>query len=268
MTNILGIDIGGTGIKGALVNLERGELSSDRIRILTPKKSTPKNCADVVAKMVHKFRKKLDPHAPIGITIPGPIVQGVITYMANLDKSWVGTNVDELFTERIGRPVHLCNDADAAGFAEARYGSARGVKGTVILTTLGTGIGTALIHDGQLLPNTEFGHLEIDGHDAETRAASSYKTKKKLSYKEWSKNLQRYYDEIEKLLSPDLIVVGGGISKNADKFLPLLKLRPKIVAAKLENQAGIIGAAALAAERTPGYSHRQLTRVEFYDSAE
>ena len=268
MTEILGIDIGGTGIKGALVDLDRGELTSERIRILTPKNSTPKNCADVVAKMVHKFRKSLDPEAPIGIAIPGPIVHGTVMFMANLHKSWVGTNADDLFSKKLKRPVYLCNDADAAGFAEARYGAAKGVNDLVIVTTLGTGIGSAIIYKGHLIPNTELGHLEIDGHDAETRASSGYKTKKKLSYKEWSKCLQRYYDELEKLFSPDLIVVGGGISKQANKFLPLLKLRPRIVAAKLENQAGIVGAAALAAERMPGYSLPSMTNNEWYNSAD
>ena len=261
-----GIDIGGSGVKGALVALDTGQFVGERVRIQTPRPSTPEAVAQVCRQIIDRLGVGSD--VPVGITFPAPIVHGTVRFMANLDKSWEGINVDELMTRLLGRRSYALNDADAAGLAEIAYGAAQGMAGTVIVTTLGTGIGSAVIVDGTLVPNTELGHLEIDGHDAETRASSGYKTKKKLSYKEWSKCLQRYYDELEKLFSPDLIVVGGGISKQADKFLPLLKLRPRIVAAKLENQAGIVGAAALAAERMPGYSLPSMTNNEWYNSAD
>jgi polyphosphate glucokinase len=167
---------------------------------------------------------------------------------ANIDPSWVDTDVDALFTERLGRPVHVVNDADAAGVAEAKFGVAKDVAGLVILTTLGTGIGSAFLLDGKLMPNSELGHLEIDGEDAEHRAAQSAKQREQLSYPQWAQRLQRYYSHVERLFWPDLFVVGGGISKSADKFLPLLDLHTPIVPAKLLNSAGIVGAAWLAQE--------------------
>jgi polyphosphate glucokinase len=165
-----------------------------------------------------------------------------------VDKSWIGTDVDKLFTAELGRPVHVVNDADAAGVAEARYGAAKGVMGVVIMATLGTGIGTALLLDGQLVPNTELGHLEIDGHDAETRAADSARERDDLSWEKWARRLQRYFEVVEALFTPDLFVVGGGVSKKSEKYLPLLSLRTPIVPAQLLNAAGIVGAAVLASE--------------------
>lgn len=250
---ILGIDIGGSGIKGAPVDLTTGELVAERLRIPTPKKSTPQACADVVAKIVEHFADQIGP-GPIGITVPAPVVHGVVTMMANLDRSWVGVNVDDLFSQRLGHPVVLVNDADAAGLAEVLYGAARGNPGLVIVTTLGTGIGSAIINNGVLLPNTELGHLEIEGFDAETRASANAKAREKLSFKRWAKRLETYYSTVEKLFWPDLFVVGGGVSKSHDKFLPLLKLRTPIVPAQLFNQAGIVGAAAVAAQLTGGLS--------------
>jgi len=187
------------------------------------------------------------PDVPVGITIPAPIVRGTVVFMANLDKSWKGVNVDELMTRVLERPSHALNDADAAGLAEVVYGAAKGVPGTIIVTTLGTGIGSAVIVDGTLVPNTELGHLEIDGHDAESRASSHQREIHDMSWKKWAKRLQRYYGHVEMLFSPDLFVVGGGVSRKHEKFLPLLDLRTPIVPARLLNTAGIVGAAYEAA---------------------
>ncbi|GAA1080173.1 polyphosphate--glucose phosphotransferase [Nocardiopsis composta] len=248
----LGIDIGGSGIKGAPVDLGTGAFTTDRVKIHTPHPSTPKAVAQVVAGIAERIGAHAGEGAPIGVTFPGVVRGGVVGTAANVDGSWVGTDVEKLCEAVTGRPVAAVNDADAAAVAEHRYGAARGVRGVVLLTTLGTGIGTALITDGHLVPNTEFGHLEIDGHDAETRASSAAKEREGLSYEEWAtERLQRYYDEVEKLLSPDLIVVGGGVSRKADKFLPRVRTRAEIVPARLRNSAGIVGAALLAAERFP-----------------
>jgi polyphosphate glucokinase len=245
--SVLGIDIGGSGVKGAPVDLGSGELTADRVRIDTPKPATPEAVGDVVEEIAEKFSDQIG-SSPIGIAIPAVVQNGVARSAANIDPSWVDVDVDALYTERLGRPVHVVNDADAAGVAEGTYGAAKGVGGVVILTTLGTGIGSAFLLDGKLMPNSELGHLELDGFDAEKRAAQSAKEREDLSYDEWAKRLQRYYSHVEALFWPDLFVVGGGISKQADKFLPLLDLRTPIVAAKLRNSAGIVGAASLAYE--------------------
>ena len=240
-----GIDIGGSGIKGAPVDLSTGKLTTKRVRIPTPKKSTPAAVAAVVAELVDGF--DLDPALPLGLTFPAPIKHGVVPFIANLDQSWQGVDVPKLMSETIGRSVIGVNDADAAGYAEVRYGAAKDVEGVVLVLTLGTGIGSALIVDGILVPNTELGHLEIDGFNAESRAASSIKDREDLSWKEWSARLQRYFETVEMLFSPDLIVVGGGVSRDADKFLPLLEVGVPVLPAALRNTAGIVGAAALAA---------------------
>jgi polyphosphate glucokinase len=242
-----GIDIGGSGIKGAPVDLEGGHFAAERLRIPTPSPSTPGAVADVVAQVVESFDDETG-DAAIGVTFPAIIQHGVAKSAANVDQSWIGTDIDALFTARLGREVHVVNDADAAGVAEARFGAARGVKGVVIVVTLGTGIGSALLLNGLLVPNTELGHLEIDGHDAESRAADSIREKEDLSWEKWAHRLQTYFNTVEKLFSPDLIVVGGGVSKKSAKFLPLLDLRADIVPAQLLNDAGIIGAAVLASE--------------------
>ncbi len=242
----LGIDIGGSGIKGAPVNLDKGTFAEDRLRIATPEEATPEAVCDVVAQIADHFSVEKD--VPLGITLPTVVTHGVVQSAANIDKAWIGVDGDALFQKRLGRPVHLVNDADAAGVAERYYGAAKGRKGLVLLTTLGTGIGTALIIDGRLVPNSELGHLELDGHDAESRAAESVRDREGLDTEQWAERLQRYYSHLESLLWPDLIVVGGGVSKQADTFLPLLDLRTEIVPAKLRNKAGIIGAARLAAQ--------------------
>ncbi len=243
----LGIDVGGSGIKGAPVDLRSGELSQERFRIDTPARSTPEAVSDVIKLVVDHFDDVRDT-SPIGVTVPGVVTRGVVRTAANIHKSWIDTDIEALLEKRLGHVVVVVNDADAAGVGELHFGAARGQDGLVIVTTLGTGIGTAVIYDGVLVPNSELGHLEIDGYDAETRAASSIKTRENLSYPEWAKRLQRYFSHLENLLWPDLFVVGGGVSRKSEKFLPLLDLRTPIVPAQLKNTAGIIGAAVLAAQ--------------------
>lgn len=243
----IGVDVGGSGIKGAPVDVSTGELVADRLRIETPQPATPEAVADVVRTVV----AHAGPHLrgrPVGITVPGPVTHGVVRAAANIDPSWVGTDAERLFSERLGAPVHVVNDADAAGVAEARFGAAREVRGLVLLTTLGTGIGSALLLDGHLVPNSELGHLQIDGRDAESHASAGAREDEDLDWPEWASRLQRYYSVVEDLLWPELIVVGGGVSKHAERFLPLLHLRAPVVAARLRNHAGIVGAAVLAAE--------------------
>ncbi|MCL3860691.1 polyphosphate--glucose phosphotransferase [Actinotalea sp. K2] len=247
-TRAFGIDIGGSGIKGAPVDLVVGELSADRVRIPTPSPSTPAAVAATVAELVDSFDLPHD--LPIGVTFPAVIQHGVARSAANVDDSWIGTDVTEVVASATGRVVHAYNDADAAGYAETLYGAARGHSGVVLVVTLGTGIGSALVVDGTLVPNTELGHLEIDGHDAESRAADSARERDDLDWAQWAKRLQRYFRVVEDLLWPDLIVVGGGVSKKHQNFLPLLDLRTPIVPAELRNAAGIVGAAALAARGT------------------
>lgn len=245
-----GIDVGGSGIKGALVDLGTGRFIGERVRIPTPQPATPDAVAQVCAQIVHELG--VGPDVPVGITFPAPIVEGTALFIANLDPSWAGTDVDALMSRHLGRASVAINDADAAGVAEVVYGAARGKRGTVIITTLGTGIGSAVVVDGHLVPNTELGHLEIDGHDAESRASSAQKTLHEWSWKKWAKRLQRYYSHVEMLFSPALFVVGGGVSKKHEKFLPLLDLRTPIVPAALLNTAGIVGAAWEAARRSQG----------------
>jgi polyphosphate glucokinase len=242
-----GVDFGGSGIKGAPVDLGSGEFAADRTRIETPAGGRPQDVADVVAELVEKGAAE---GAAIGITVPGVVVRGVVKTAANIDPSWIYTDAVTMFRDKLRRDVVVVNDADAAGLAEVRYGAARDETGLVVVTTLGTGIGSALVYDGVLVPNSELGHLEIDGKDAETVAANSVREKKDLSWKEWAQRLTTYYRTVEKLLSPDLFVVGGGVSKHADKFLPLLEIETRIVPATLRNTAGIVGAAVLAAEST------------------
>jgi polyphosphate glucokinase len=244
----LGIDVGGSGIKGAPVDLTAGEFAAKRMRIDTPIESTPEAVADVIDQIVEHF-EDVRGDSPIGVTIPGVVTHGVVRTAANIDKSWLDFDAEQMLEKKLGHDIVLVNDADAAGVAELHYGAAKGQRGLVIMTTLGTGIGTALIYDGELIPNSELGHLELDGYDAETRAASSIKEREGLTYAAWAERLQRYYSHLENLLWPELFVVGGGVSKDADQFLPLLTLRTPIVPATLRNKAGIIGAAHLAARK-------------------
>lgn len=240
--NILGIDVGGSGIKGAPVDTSVGELVTERYRIKTPKGAKPEPVADTVAKIASHF----DWQGPIGIGFPAPIRSGVAMMAANISKEWVGVNSDELFSKATGCPCVTLNDADVAGMAEMEFGAGRGQVGTVIVLTLGTGIGTAIFHNGRLLPNAEFGHLEIDGKDAEDRASDAARKREDLSWKKYAKRLNRYLKEMEKLFWPNLFIVGGGISKQHEKYLPLLKIGTPVVPAQQFNEAGIIGAALAA----------------------
>jgi polyphosphate glucokinase len=247
-TRGFGVDIGGSGIKGCVVDLEAGRLDGERIRIDTPEPSTPDLVAGVVREIVDGFGWT----GPVGVTLPAVIKRGTALTAANIDKSWMGTNATALFTERLGRQpgsVVTINDADAAGVAEISYGWPGDQSGVVVLLTFGTGIGSALFLDGKLVPNTEFGHLEVDGQDAETRAAASVKDELGLSYEEWAHRVSRYIRALEDLIWPDLIIAGGGVSRKADKWLPLLDVRTRVVAAELRNDAGIVGAAVAAASQ-------------------
>jgi polyphosphate glucokinase len=244
---VMGIDIGGTGIKGAPVDIDKGELKSERFRLLTPKPATPKAVADVVAQVVDNFGW----NGPVGATFPAVVKNGVTLTAANVDKEWIGTDADKVLTDRLGMPVLMLNDADAAGLAEVRFGAGKDRKGVVLMITLGTGIGCGMFLNGALVPNTELGHIEIDGKDAETMAADSVRERKGLDWKEYAKRVETYIRRLDALLWPDLVILGGGASKKADKLLPRLDVRPEVVAATLLNEAGIVGAAVAAAEGHP-----------------
>ncbi|MFJ8584935.1 polyphosphate--glucose phosphotransferase [Streptomyces sp. NPDC093595] len=246
--NVFGVDIGGSGIKGAPVDLERGDLAEARHKVLTPQPATPDGVAGCVAEVVGHFGWS----GPVGVTFPGVVTGSTIRTAANVDKGWIGVDAAALLREQLGDgvTVTVLNDADAAGIAEMTFGAGRGRKGTVIVLTLGTGIGSAVFTDGQLVPNTELGHLELDGHDAEKRASTKVKEDKDLSWEEWAHRVQKYLAHVEMLFSPELFIVGGGVSRKAEKFLPLIKgVRAEIVPAQLQNNAGIVGAAMAAASR-------------------
>jgi polyphosphate glucokinase len=237
-----GIDIGGSGMKAAPVDLTTGTLTADRYKILTPQPSTPAAMAEVVRQLVDHFEWE----DKVGVAFPAVVRNGVARSAANIDKSWIGTDIDAVFTTVSGRPVHVINDADAAGLAEMRYGEGRGRDGVVIMLTFGTGIGSGLFLDGRLVPNTELGHLILDGHEAEHRAAAVIRDREKLSWKEWGERVDRYLEHVEFLFSPDLFIVGGGVSRKADKWLQYVDIDTEIVVALLENEAGIVGAALIA----------------------
>lgn len=247
MTHTIGIDIGGTGMKAAIVDVDSGELVSEKIKVGTPIGAKPGD----VARVCHELAEQLDPNGtlPVGVCFPAVIVNEVALSAANVDSSWIGLHVGDLLEATLNRPVHVVNDADAAGFAEYKFGAAKGVKGLVLVTTLGTGIGSALIYNGVLVPNSELGHINLPGHrnsTAEQLAANVVRVRKNLSWTRWAERLQLFYSTLEKLFSPTLFVVGGGVSKEYANFLPLLKLRAPIVPAEHFNNAGILGAAALA----------------------
>jgi polyphosphate glucokinase len=237
-----GVDIGGSGIKGAPVDLHKGKLADDRLRIATPQPSTPEAVAEVVGEILDHFGWK----GEFGCTFPAVVQHGVTQTAANVDASWIGADAQKALKSATGRKALVVNDADAAGVAEVEFGAADGHKGTVLVVTLGTGIGSALIANGRLVPNTEFGHLEIDGYDAEKRAADSAREREDLDWKAWGERLTRYFGHLENLVWPDLIVVGGGVSKKFDRWSPYVDSRTPIVPATLLNEAGIIGAALLA----------------------
>jgi polyphosphate glucokinase len=239
---ILGIDIGGSGIKGALVNAETGELLTDRYRIATPQPSTPEAIADVLKEVVDHFAWK----GVVGCTFPAIIRNGVVHSAANVDKSWIGTDAKKLFEAKTGCDCTIINDADAAGIAEMVFGAGRDVPGVVIMLTLGTGIGSAVFVDGHLAPNTELGHIEMNGGDAEQQAADSARKREDLGWKAWGKRLNQYFQTLEFLLSPDLFIVGGGVSKKHEKFFGYIETRAPLIPAKMGNEAGIIGGAMAA----------------------
>jgi polyphosphate glucokinase len=245
-TLAIGIDIGGTGIKGALVDVSTGELMSERLKVPTPTGGEPDAIVTEVAAMVERFGDSTGT-VPVGVCFPAVVLGGRTMSAANVSKKWIGLEAEKLFEKTLGRDILFINDADAAGVAELQFGVAKGRAGLVILTTLGTGIGSAMLYNGVLIPNSELGHLEIDGHDAEKQASFSAKERENLSWKSWAKRLQVYYSRVEALFSPALFVVGGGVSKESSEFLPLLKLNTPIVPAEHRNNAGILGAAWLAA---------------------
>jgi polyphosphate glucokinase len=238
----LGIDIGGSGIKGAIVDTDTGKLVTERYRTETPDPSTPDAMAEVLTLIPKEFNWK----GRIGCGFPAPIKEGKVLTANNIDKSWLGVKAHEVFEKACGHSVIVINDADAAGLAEMKFGAGRGVSGVVLLLTIGTGIGSALFVDGKLVPNSEFGQFELRGKKAERRASDQVRSKKDMSWKQWSKVLGEYITAVENLVWPDLIIIGGGVSKKADKFLPRIKARAEIVPAQLRNEAGIVGAALCA----------------------
>ena len=249
---ILGIDIGGSGVKGAPVDTVRGELLAERHRVPTPQPSDVTSVVEAVAEVAARFEGQFD---RVGVTFPGVVVDGVTRTAANVDKSWLDAPAARLFADRLGKPVSVLNDADAAGVAEVTFGAGRDQAGLIVMLTFGTGIGSALFLDGTLIPNTEFGHLELDGHDAETRASDRARETEDLSWEKWAVRVRDYLSHVEMLLSPRLFIIGGGVSKKADRFLPLIDIRTPMVPATLLNNAGIIGAA-----QTAGIDARKADR--------
>lgn len=238
-----GIDVGGSGVKGGIVDLDSGQLIGDRFKLATPQPATPDAVAKTIAEVVAHFGWD----GPLGVTYPGVVADGVVWTAANVDKGWIGLNAKEVIGGALdGQQVTVLNDADAAGLAEEKFGAGRDNTGVIVLLTFGTGIGSAVIHNGVLLPNTEFGHLEVGGKEAEHRAASSVKERKDWSYERWTEEVTKVLVAIENAIWPDLFIAGGGISRKADKWVPLLKNRTPVVAAALQNTAGIVGAAMAA----------------------
>lgn len=236
---ILGIDIGGSGIKGAPVDIETGVMVAPRHRLVTPEAARPKDVAETVAEIVRHFGW----HGPIGAGFPGVVQNGYTRSAANVHKKWINLNASELLSGATGCPVTILNDADAAGMAEMTFGAGKDHRGVVLIVTIGTGLGTAIFTNGQLLPNCELGHIEINGEDAESRASDAARKREKLSWKKWGGRFNTYLSTLERLFSPDLIILGGGISKESEKFLPYLDLKAQIKPAQMLNEAGIIGAA-------------------------
>jgi len=236
---VVGIDVGGTGIKGAPVDVGKGALAADRFRLPTPRPATPTAVADTIAQVLDH----LGVDGPVGCTVPGPVQRGLVHQAPNLSPSWHNLDAEKLLRKRLSRPVRLLNDADAAGLAEAHFGAAQDIHGVVVLVTLGTGIGTAIVAHGQLVPNTELGHLRMGKSEAEKRASNEARLEQGLSWKKWGARVSAYLQELERLLWPDLFVVGGGVSKKFDKFGHRLHTRTPVVPAELGNQAGIVGAA-------------------------
>lgn len=241
----VGIDIGGTGMKAGIVDLQKGELVSDRVRIPTPEGAKPDDVLATVKELLELLGHEADA-LPLGVCFPTIVKAGKTLSAANVSKKWIDFEAEKFFEDGLGRDIHFVNDADAAGLAELRYGAAADQPGLTILTTLGTGIGSAFLFEGALVPNTELGHLQWNGAPIERYAAATAREREDLSWEDWAARLQEFYDHVEFLFSPDLILVGGGVSKNPEKFLPLIKTRAEIRTAVHRNNAGIIGAASLA----------------------
>lgn len=248
---VLGIDIGGSGIKGAIVNVETGEFISDRHRIPTPEAAKPSDVADTVKELIDHFRYT----GPVGSGFPAVMLHGVAMTAANIHQDWIGSDVEALFHERTGLPVYVANDADVAGLAEIRFGAGRGVRGTILVLTLGTGVGSAIFVNGVLVPNTEFGHLKIRNKDAEQRTSDGARQRRGYTYEIWAEKLNEHLSALEALLWPDLIIIGGGVSKHHAAFFPYLRTRARLVPAQLLNQAGIVGAALYAVGRHQAAAH-------------
>lgn len=244
--DVLGIDFGGSGIKGATIDLRSGELTAERHRIPTPQPSTPEAVAETVGEIVAHF----DWRGPVGVGAPAVVQNGVFRTAANISEEWIGVDAAALFSSATGCPTVVVNDADAAGYAEMEWGAGRGRSGLVFMVTLGTGIGSALFIDGRLVPNTELGHLEVNGEEAEHLAADSARKREDLSWKKWAERLDEYLHHLQRYFWPDLFIVGGGVSKKHEKFVPLLTVPTPVVPAELRNEAGIAGA-ALACDRKP-----------------
>lgn len=251
---VFGLDIGGSGIKGTLVETESGELLGDRIRVPTPEAATPDEVAAAAVEVVSRSGWE----GPVGCGFPGVVKEGVIHTAANVADEFIGFDLQTRLQKELGTPVRIVNDADAAGLAEVRWGAGRGVEGTVLMLTIGTGIGTALFIEGKLVPNTELGHVEIHGREAELWAADRIRKVEDLSWKKWARRIEEYFQKMEALLWPDLIVVGGGVSKKSERFLPRIETRTKIVPAEMLNNAGIAGAALAYVPETP-VSHKPPT---------
>lgn len=245
----VGVDIGGTGIKGGIVDLEQGVLTSKRVKVATPQGAHPADVLKAVEEVLDTLGVT-DPAIPLGVAFPAIVKEGRTLSAANVSDEWIGFEAEKFFENGLGRDIHFANDADVAGVAEVRYGAARNVRGLTLLTTLGTGIGSAMIYNGTLIPNAELGHVQRAGHDGDAESYTAYSAMERdeLSWEAWAERLQWYYRYLEFLFSPDLFVVGGGVSKHADEFLPLLNLKTPIIPAVHRNNAGIIGAAALAGD--------------------
>jgi polyphosphate glucokinase len=246
----IGVDVGGSGIKAAVVDVDEGRFVSDRLRVPTPAPSTPEKVSASIGRLVKRLVSATDlgPDAPVGIGLPGVVLDGALKTAANIDPAWVDYSITPKLSKSLKRSVTIVNDADAAGTAEMRFGVGAGTSGVVVLLTLGTGVGSAVFVDGKLIPNTEFGQMEIRGRPAERRSASVARTRRGLSWKAWAQDLDEHLIRIDELIWPELIILGGGVSKNADKYIPRLTVRPPVVAAQLRNDAGIIGAAVIATE--------------------
>jgi polyphosphate glucokinase len=245
----IGVDVGGSAIKAGAVDTASGHLVGSRRTVATPQPSTPAAVVDVIAGLVARIERETGaPAAGVGVGVPSVVIRGVTKSAANIDRAWIGFDAGGALGAAIGRPVLVLNDADAAGLAEMRFGAGAGRRGTVFVLTLGTGLGSALFTDGKLVPNTELGHMEIGGGDAEHRSAAVARVRDKLSWKAWAADLDEHLHAIDRLFWPDLIILGGGVSQDADRFLPYLTVRPPVVPAELRNDAGIVGAAMAAAE--------------------